>query len=59
MRNLQPDELDQVQGGLRLFYAGASVLAWAYANRASLLTIAESAWNEHQRLKLEDLRKKE
>jgi len=50
MRELNPSELREVQGGVRALAAVGAVLAWAYANRGSLLTTWNAARAENARL---------
>ncbi|WP_162202613.1 hypothetical protein [Pseudoxanthomonas suwonensis] len=50
MRELNPSELREVQGGVRALAAVGAVLAWAHANRGSLHTIWKAARAENARL---------
>lgn len=53
MRNLESHELEKVHGGFRVVIAGGAVIAWAFANRASLKAIKDAAVAEHRRLTAE------
>lgn len=50
MRSLSAAEVSQVQGGMRIVIAGGALLAWAHANRASLIAIKNAAVAENRRL---------
>lgn len=53
MRTLDSVELEHVGGGVRIVLALGAAIAWAHANRASLLAIGQAAKEEDERLSSE------